>query len=221
MIKREKGNRLIAEMGLCKDEKSRRLLRGLKTLFFLVTMLISLLLFCAPVLLVIADALLPSAILSTSLPLSFGTFSSHLRNYNFRYSLIDIPLISISRSAVIICAYYFCDGPMLSRGPYLVVTALCSMVSLVFVTFKASYVFDGSRTSSGIGEDYHKVMEMALFICSQALAIGHTVVAYRTSCRERRKMLVYKIDIEAVVHGGLDPSPTIIFQVVTLIEMKT
>ena len=41
-------------------------------------------------------------------------------------------------------------------------------------------------------------MEIALFICSLLLAIGHVAVAYRTSCRERRKLLVYRIDIEAV-----------------------
>ncbi|KAJ6892009.1 hypothetical protein NC651_025252 [Populus alba x Populus x berolinensis] len=40
-------------------------------------------------------------------------------------------------------------------------------------------------------------MEIALFFCSLLLAIGHVVVAYRTSCRERRKLWVYKIDIEA------------------------
>ena len=40
--------------------------------------------------------------------------------------------------------------------------------------------------------------EMALFICSLVLAVGHIIVAYRTSCRERRKLLVFKIDIEAV-----------------------
>lgn len=41
------------------------------------------------------------------------------------------------------------------------------------------------------------VMEAMLF-CSMVLAVGHIVVAYRTSCRERRKLLVYKIDAEAV-----------------------
>ncbi|XP_042491549.1 uncharacterized protein LOC122071288 [Macadamia integrifolia] len=201
MVKREKGNRLIIVMGSCKDEKSRRIWRGLKTLFFLVTMLISLLIFSAPVLLVIADAFLPSAILSTSLPLSFETLSSYLRNYDFRSSLIDIPLISIARSAVIICAYYFCDRPMLSRWPYLGVTALCSLISLVFVSFKASYVLfdDGSRIAgAGEGEGNQRVMEVELFSCSWLLAVAHTVVAYRTSCRRRRKLLVYKIDIEAV-----------------------
>lgn len=95
-------------MGFSKDEKSKRVLRGLKTLFFLISMLISLLLFSAPVLLVVADMVLPSALLSTflsSAPLSFQTLSSHFQDYDFRYSLIDIPLISFIRSAIIICKY--------------------------------------------------------------------------------------------------------------------
>lgn len=94
------------EMGFAKEEKSIRVLRFLKTLFFLITMLISFLLFSVPVLLAIADTLLPFSLLSASLSpssLSFKTLSSHLNNYDFRYSLIDIPLISITRSAVIIC----------------------------------------------------------------------------------------------------------------------
>lgn len=93
-------------MGFSKEERSKRVLRGVKTVFFLITMLISLLLFSAPVLLVIADALLPSALLSASLSptaLSLQTLSSHFQDYDFRYSLIDIPLISIIRSAIIIC----------------------------------------------------------------------------------------------------------------------
>nr|DAD26721.1 TPA_asm: hypothetical protein HUJ06_028189 [Nelumbo nucifera] len=184
-------------MGLCKDDKSRRgVLRGLKTLFFLITMLVSLLLFYAPVLLVLADTLLPSAILSVSLTpsfLSFQSLSSHLSNYDFRYSLVDIPLISIVRSLVIICVYSFCDGPRLSRGPYLGITTLCSLLSLVVVSIKASFVFAAPGS-----QGYLRAAEVALFTCSLALAIGHVVVAYRISCRERRKLLVYKIDIEAV-----------------------
>jgi hypothetical protein len=103
--KRDKRQR-DREMGFSKEERSKRVLRGVKTVFFLITMLISLLLFSAPVLLVIADALLPSALLSASLSptaLSLQTLSSHFQNYDFRYSLIDIPLISIIRSAIIIC----------------------------------------------------------------------------------------------------------------------
>lgn len=87
--------------------------------------------------------------------------------------------------------YSLCDGPRLSRGPYLGVTTMCSVLSLLFVSFKAVYVF-------GNGSGYVGGSEIALFVCSCVLAVGHVVVAYRTSCRERRKLLVYKIDIEAV-----------------------
>ncbi|RZB50374.1 hypothetical protein D0Y65_047339 [Glycine soja] len=180
-----------------KEEKSKRILRGLKTLFFLITMVISLLLFSAPVLLVIADALVPSALLSTLSPSSFSleTLASHFHNYDFRYSLIDIPLVSIIRSFIIFCVYSLCDGPRLSRGPYLGITTMCSVLSLMFVSFKAVYIF----SVSGIDRSgYVRATEIALFVCSCALAVGHVVVAYRTSCRERRKLLVYKIDIEAI-----------------------
>ncbi|XP_039021573.1 uncharacterized protein LOC120153746 [Hibiscus syriacus] len=181
-------------MRVLKEEKSRRILRGVKTVFFLLTMAFSFLVFSAPVFLVIADTLLPSALFSASLsPLSFETLSSYFDNYNFRYSLIDIPLISVIRSAIIICVYSFCDGPRLSRGPYFGITTICSVSSLIFVSLKASFVF-----SSSTGKAHVPAMEIALFICSMAMAIGHIIVAYRTSCRERRKLLVYKIDIEAI-----------------------
>lgn len=72
---------------------------------------------------------------------------------------------------------------------------MCSGLSLMFVCLKAPYVFGVSGTVRG---GYVRAMEIALFICSLVLAVGHIVVAYRTSCRERRKLLVYKIDIEAV-----------------------
>lgn len=72
---------------------------------------------------------------------------------------------------------------------------MCSVLSLVFVSFKASFVFGASAEQGG---EYLRASEVALFICSFGLAVGHIVVAYRTSCRERRKLWVYKIDIEAV-----------------------
>ncbi|XP_022943170.1 uncharacterized protein LOC111447983 [Cucurbita moschata] len=183
-------------MGFLKEEKSKRLWRGIKTLFVLITMLISLLLFSAPVLLVIADALLSASLYPYSF--SLNSLPSHLKNYDFRSSLIDIPLISFARSAIIICVYSFCDGPRLSRGPYLGITTLCSVISLVYVSLKASFVFDGDLSDVRRGGGYARGMEVALFMCSLALAVGHVAVAYRTSCRERRKLLVYKIDIEAV-----------------------
>ncbi|KAF8102002.1 hypothetical protein N665_0201s0294 [Sinapis alba] len=193
-------------MGLISKEevsKTRRysssLWRGVKTIFVLFTMLLSFILFSAPIFLAVADAVLPSAILSSSssstlLRLSPATVSSHLSNYDFRYSLIDIPLISIIRSAIILCVYGLCDGPKLSRGPYLTITMFCSISSLIYVSFKAAFVFGEPMIRGGS----FRTEEVALFVCSSVLAIGHIVVAYRTICRERRKLLVFKIDIESV-----------------------
>ncbi|KAL3652216.1 hypothetical protein CASFOL_001897 [Castilleja foliolosa] len=183
--------------------------RWIKTLFVLITILISLLLFSAPIFLVIADAVIPSAFLSAALSpssLTLQTFLDHLRNYNFRRSLADVPLLSIVRSAIIFCVYSLCDGPRLSRGPYLAIATACSVASLVFVSLKASYKFITSGGGGGGGGHnyrrggggYAEAMEVAMFVSSIGLAIGHVVVAYTTTCRERRKLLLYKIDIEAV-----------------------
>ncbi|XP_074308148.1 uncharacterized protein LOC141643026 [Silene latifolia] len=183
----------MIKMGFAKEEKSKRMIRAIKTVFFLITLLISFLFFSAPVLIAVADTIIPSALLSASLSnSSLQSISSHFNNYDFRFSLIDIPLISILRSIVIICVYSCCDGPTLSRGPYLWVTTICSVLSLVFVSLKAPFVFAGA--SAGCAN----TTGVALFLCSYILAVGHVFVAYRTSCRERKKLLVYKIDIEAV-----------------------
>ena len=72
---------------------------------------------------------------------------------------------------------------------------MCSVLSLVFVSLKASFVFGASGVERA---EYVRATDIALFVCSLVLAVGHIVVAYRTSCRERRKLWVYKIDIEAV-----------------------
>jgi hypothetical protein len=186
-------------MGFSKEElQSKRLWRTIKTIFFLITMFISFLIFSAPILLVIADTLLPSALLSAASISPRPSLYSHFSDYDFRSSLIDIPLVSIVRSTVIFCVYSLCDGPSLSRGPYLGITTICSVLSLVFVSMKASFVFDSMSNSSSSNGGYVRAMEVSLFVCSLVLAIGHVVVAYRISCRERRKLLVYKIDIEAV-----------------------
>ncbi|XP_031114873.1 uncharacterized protein LOC116018958 [Ipomoea triloba] len=185
------------------DRRKCRVLRWMKTLFFLATMLVSLLLLSAPVLLLIADAILPSALLSAAAPsiISLQSLSSHLSNYDFRYSLIDIPLISIVRSAIILCVYSLCDGPRLSRGPYLGIATICSVSSLVFLSLKAGYIF-GNYSSSSPGSNRerlgHTGVDVALFTCSFLMAIAHIVMAYRINCRERRKLLVFKIDIETV-----------------------
>ncbi|KAG2258084.1 hypothetical protein Bca52824_077378 [Brassica carinata] len=111
--------------------------------------------------------------------------TSNPSNYDFRYSLIDIPLISIIRSAIILCVYGLCDGPKLSRGPYLTITMFCSISSLIYVSCKAAFVFG----EPVIGGGSFRTEEVALFVCSSVLAIGHIVVAYRTSCREKATSL--------------------------------
>ncbi|XP_010554662.1 PREDICTED: uncharacterized protein LOC104824315 [Tarenaya hassleriana] len=198
---------LSKELDKCNNKPRRcsSIWRGIKTVFVLFTMFVSFLLFSAPILLAVADAVVPSALLSAASlrrpSLSFpATLSSHLSNYDFRYSLIDIPLVSIVRSAVILCVYGLCDGPRLSRGPYLTITMICSILSLIYVSLKAAFMFGepAADSSGGGGGVYFRAAEVALFVCSSVLAIGHIIVAYRTSCRERRKLLVYKIDIEAV-----------------------
>ncbi|GKE54608.1 hypothetical protein Tco_1489764 [Tanacetum coccineum] len=102
-------------MSFLKDERTKRALRGIRTVFFLVTMIISFLIFSVPILVAIADVLLPTALLAASFssPLDdplvtdvsfIKTLSSLLVDYDFRYSLIDIPMISIIRSAIILWA---------------------------------------------------------------------------------------------------------------------
>jgi len=58
------------------------------------------------------------------------------------------------------------------------------------------FSYDTSVEERGFG--YDRGSQISLFVWSCSLAVGHVVVAYRTSCRERRKLLVYKIDIEGV-----------------------
>ncbi|KAL2317130.1 hypothetical protein Fmac_031006 [Flemingia macrophylla] len=180
-------------MGFSKEDKWKRILRGVKIVLFLITMVMSFLIFSAPILLVIADAVVPSALLSA---FSTSSLLSHFDSYDFESSLIDIPLVSIIRSLVIFCVYCFCDGPMLSRGPYLWVTTVCSGMSMMFVGLKGVCVFGNSNHSVGDGGS-----GIVLLVWCCGLAVGHVVVAYRTSCRETRKLLVYKIDIEAISGG--------------------
>uniref|UniRef100_A0A1D1ZLZ9 Putative membrane protein ycf1 n=1 Tax=Anthurium amnicola TaxID=1678845 RepID=A0A1D1ZLZ9_9ARAE len=177
----------------------RRVWRGVKTLFFLAAMLSSLL-FSGPLLVAALDMLLPSALYSTSVaPLSPASLAAQLRSYDIRASLADLPLLSIARSLLIICVYSLCQGPALSRWPYLGITVLCSLASAGFVFVKASLCAGVGRWHGAGGAVGREGMAVAgLYMSSWALAVAHMVVAYRTSCRERRKMLVFRIDLEAV-----------------------
>jgi len=180
--------------------------RWAKTAFFIVAMLASLLLVCAPPLLVVLlDLLLPPALLSNFLraqahsPAATVSFAASLsdqaRAFRFASSLVDLPAVSAARSLLILCAYTACGG----GAAYMWVAVTCSVGSLCYVLAKAVAVF-GVAAAPGLGLQGkgQLVAVEAMFLMSLALAVAHLAMAYRASCRERRRLLVYRIDVEAV-----------------------
>ncbi|KAJ1296468.1 hypothetical protein BS78_01G303000 [Paspalum vaginatum] len=184
--------------------------RWAKTAFFVAAMLASLLLVCAPPLLVVLlDLALPPALLSATLRAHPGAGASSFaaaalaqaRAFDFRSSLVDLPALSAARAALILCAYVVCGG----GGAYLWVVAACAAGSVSYVLAKAASVLPrraGAAAQAGEGGPE------AMLLLSLALAAAHLAAAYRTSCRERRRMLVYRIDVEGAVRlNGGHPTP--------------
>ncbi|RCV44054.1 hypothetical protein SEVIR_9G347800v4 [Setaria viridis] len=184
--------------------------RWAKTAFFLAAMLASLLLVCAPPLLVVLlDLTLPPALLSASLRAGgagYASFASAVlaqaRAFDFWSSLVDLPAVSAARAMLILCAYVVCGG----GGAYLWVVVACAAGSVSYVLAKAAAVLPrgaalqaaaDARAVTAAGPE-------AMILLSLALAAAHLAAAYRTSCRERRRMLVYRIDVEGAVRlkGG-------------------
>lgn len=93
----------------------------------------------------------------------------------------------MARSVVIFLAYYVCDGPGLSRWLYLDVATVCCLLSAAAVSAKALLFWVG-QAAVGVGERCW--VAAALFLCSVVMTVAHVMVAYRTSCRERRKLNV-------------------------------
>ncbi|KAH0448808.1 hypothetical protein IEQ34_022608 [Dendrobium chrysotoxum] len=176
-----------------KEKLWSRAWRWVKTIFFVANMLASLFFVCAPPLLVVfLDLLIPSVLLAAAAggP-GAPMLSAQLRSYRFGASFVDLPLLSAARSLL-----------LLGKGPYLGLATVCAVVSAGYVMLKAITMFGaeaatGRRHILSFGEKEGPAVE-ALFLSSFALAMAHLVAAYRTSCRERRKLLVYKIDIEAL-----------------------
>uniref|UniRef100_A0A452YWG5 MENTAL domain-containing protein n=3 Tax=Triticinae TaxID=1648030 RepID=A0A452YWG5_AEGTS len=179
--------------------------RWAKTAFFLVAMLASLLLVCAPPLLVVLlDLALPPMLLSAHLhagaDLPHRSFLpavlDQARAFEFRSSLVDLPAVSAARALLILCAYTVCGG---GGGAYLWVVAASAAASVSYVLAKAAAVLPRGATPQGKGAAGPEPM----LLLSLSLAAAHIAVAYRTSCRERRRLLVYRIDVEAVrLKGG-------------------
>lgn len=102
--------------------------------------------------------------------------------------------------------YSICDGPALSHGPYLGTVTLSSFISIVLLSVKACVFsvnsqIEAEATISPTRQRLHLKKSWGmpvLFLSSVVFALGHTVVAYRTSCRARRKLMFHRVDPEAV-----------------------
>lgn len=98
-----------------------------------------------------------------------------------------------------------CDGPALSHGPYLGTVSICSFVSILVLSIKACVFTVHSQLEAGASASLsRKRLHLkkswgmpVLFLSSVVFALGHIVVAYRTSCKARRKFIFHR-DPEAV-----------------------
>lgn len=185
-------------------DKARRIVR---TMFFMVAMVASLLVSSLPVLVAVADVVVTCVLISSFTCVRCYGFKEHLRRYDFKRSLTDIPLVSIIRSFIITCVYSVCDAPALSHGPYLGTVTLCSFISILLLSVKACVFSVNSQLEAEASislsrQRLHLKKSWGmpvLFLSSVVFALGHTVVAYRTSCRARRKLLFHRVDPEAVL----------------------
>ncbi|XP_057460136.1 uncharacterized protein LOC130750571 [Actinidia eriantha] len=185
-------------------EKVRRCVR---MIYFMVAMVASLLVLSAPLLVAIVDVLVPCVLISSFTCIRCYSFKDHLHRYSFKSSLTDIPLVSFIRSLIITCVYSMCDGPALSHGPYLGTVMLCSFSSILLLSVKACvFSFNSQIEATASHSLSRQKLHLkkswgmpVLFLSSVVFALGHTVVAYRTSCRARRKLLFHRIDPEAVL----------------------
>ncbi|KAK7402321.1 hypothetical protein VNO78_14500 [Psophocarpus tetragonolobus] len=182
-----------------------KLRRFIRTVFFVAALVASLLVTSLPLLVALLDVLLPSLLLSTFSCLNCYSFKDHFLRYSFRTSFTDIPLLSLVRSFFIICVYSICDGPALSHGPYLGTVTLSSLISIILLSVKACvFTVNSQIQAEATVSPTRQILHLkkswgmpVLFLSSVVFALGHTVVAYRTSCRARRKLLFHRVDPEA------------------------
>ncbi|GKC01291.1 alpha/beta hydrolases superfamily protein [Tanacetum coccineum] len=186
-----------------KFEKIRRFIR---TLHFLIVMVASLLILWLPVLVSVGDVLVPCVLLSSFTCVGCFGFREHWDRYEFRSSLIDVPVVSALRSFVITCVYMMYDSPVLSHGQYLGTVTLCSIFSILVLSVKACVFTVNSEleaeASSSLSKQRLQLKRSwgmnVLFLSSVVFALGHIVIAYRTSCRARRKLMFNRIDPDSV-----------------------
>ncbi|KAI7756872.1 hypothetical protein M8C21_000305 [Ambrosia artemisiifolia] len=188
-----------------------RLCRVVRTVYVLVVMVTSLLVLSLPVLVAIGDVLVNCVLVSRFTCVGCYGFKEHLSRYEFRRSLTDVPVVSVIRSLIITCVYMICDGPLLSHGQYLGTVTFCSALSVLVLSVKlciftvnSQLETEASSSPSRQGLHLKKSWGMpVLFLSSVVFALGHTIIAYRASCRARRKLMLHRIDPESVLSSKL------------------
>ncbi|XP_076925211.1 uncharacterized protein LOC143587947 [Bidens hawaiensis] len=185
--------------------------RFVRTVYFMVVMVASLLVLSLPVLVAIGDVLVPCVLISSFTCVNCYSFKEHLRRYSFTTSLTDIPVVSVARSLIITCVYMICEGPVLSHGQYLGTVTLCSTFSILLLSvkvciFTVNSQLEADTSSSPSRQRLHLKKSWGmpvLFLSSVVFALGHLVIAYRASCRARRKLMLHRIDPESVYSSKL------------------
>ncbi|KAL2463092.1 alpha/beta-hydrolase superfamily protein [Forsythia ovata] len=178
--------------------------RGVRTVYFVVALVASLVVMSLPVVVAIGDVVVMCVLVSSFTCIHCYSFREHLQRYGFKSSLTDIPLVSIIRSLIITYVYAMCNGPKLSHGPYLGTVTFCAINSILLLSTKACLFtvnFEDEASTSLSRQRLHLKKSWGmpvLFLSSVIFALGHIVVAYRTSCRARRKLLFRGVDPEAV-----------------------
>ena len=72
-----------------------------------------------------------------------------------------------------------------------VAASVCYVLAKAAAVLPCGVVLPQGKGTAGAGPE-------PMLLLSLSLAAAHLAVAYRTSCRERRRLLVYRIDVEAV-----------------------
>ncbi|PWA73184.1 alpha/beta-Hydrolases superfamily protein [Artemisia annua] len=184
-----------------------RLMRVVRTVWFIMVMMTSLLVLCLPVLVGVCDVVVMWGLLTRFSCVSCVGVMESFRRYEFRRSLVDVPLVSVVRSLIITCVYMICDGPMISHGQYLGTVTLCSAFSVLLLSVKVCFFtvnsqLEAEASSSPTRQRLHLKKSWGmpvLFLSSVVFALGHTVIAYRASCRARRKHMLHRMDPESVL----------------------
>lgn len=177
--------------------------RAVFTVLFVLSMVASLLTLCAPLLVALGDVVASLLLAWKFACVGCYGLREHLQRYSFDSSLVDIPVVSVVRSILITGVYSLSEGPAVFNGPYFLTAAFCSFSSLVILFLKACLFTPTMKEMSSYLASSKLHLEQSrglplLLLSSLVFALGHVVVAYRTICRDRKRLLFNSFDPEAV-----------------------